>query len=152
MARIYFDPDTDELVSTRKLTAKERATLQRMLNEDVDDFDDAFDDDFEDDFEDVSQNPEISRIRAEATRKRATIDEETLQKMADLENAIRENTEAVRMNGLEAQNRHNHDVDTAATIAGGIIGYKLTSSFLDGIADALNPFSSGCECKKKKWF
>lgn len=140
MARIYFDPDKDELVSTRKLTAKERASLQRMLDEDVDDFDDEFSDD-----------AEILRIRAESARRRAEIDEETLRRMEDLEDAIRENTEAVRMNGLEAQARHDRDLDTAATIAGGIIGYKLTSDFIDGIADALNPFSGGSGCKKR-WF
>ncbi|HJJ36149.1 MAG TPA: hypothetical protein O0X27_03105 [Methanocorpusculum sp.] len=141
MARIYFDPDKDELVSTRKLTAKERAALQRMLDED---------DDFDDD--DVSQDREIARIRAESARRRAEIDEEMLRRMDDLEDAIRENTEAVQMNGYAAQERHDRDLGAAATIAGGILGYKLTSDLIDGFVDAINPFSSGCECKKKKWF
>ena len=140
MARIYFDPDEDELVSTRKLTAKERAAIQRMLDED----DEFADDDFND--------GEVARIHAESLRRRAEIDAEMLCRMDDLEDAIRENTEAVQMNGLAAQDRYNHDLDTAATIAGGIIGFKAATGLIDGFFDAINPFSSGCDCKKKKWF
>ena len=115
MSKVYFDPDTDELVLTKKLSPEQKAALRKLLDDD------------------------------DAREK-----EKPRERMDGIEHAIRENTEALRMNTM-AVVQHSYDAkDALATAAGFAIGYNFAAGGSD--SDSLFSFLSSDSKCKKKWF
>ena len=163
MAKIYYDPDEDELIPMKKdPQTKPSGEGAAASNKEM-----------EERLERVEA--ELFRLSREQSRGRNSRDlsddsgfdddsceekmydsaserDDTLSRIAD---AVEENNTLLMRHEASAEARHRQNRDSAITAAGFVVGWKVVDGLTDAVGDAfrsLNPFESSCGCKKKKWF
>ena len=136
MAKIYYDPDTDELIPVSKSKSPSEKTASSADADDISKRLDRIE----------TELKTLSRKTDEARRRAADEDRDCDLSRGDYENGFGDGYAA----GYRSSS--GSESNQAAFALGAVAGWKLVDDVCDSVKDAFD-FRDNCGCgKKKKWF
>ena len=163
MAKIYYDPDEDELIPVKKgQQTKPSGESAAASNKDMAERLERVEAELFRLSRDLNKNRKSRALSEDSDTDDDSYEDrmyklasEQNEKLSRITNAVEENNLLLAMHENAEERRHRQNRDSAITAAGFVIGWKVVDGLTDAAGDvfrSLNPFDSSCSCKKKKWF